>query len=545
LPADAEPTGAATSRLPAALAAARRRPRLSAFGLGAIVALALPPFNLWPCLLGFAGLLDLLRRAEGRRQAFVLGWCFGFGHCLVGLYWIAIAFFADAERFGMLAVPAVLLLCAGLALYPALAALLVSLYRWRSGSAAALALALAWLLTEWLRGHLFGGFPWNLIGYAFAGSAGLSQLAAVTGIWGLSLFAVVVGALPAAMLEPGARARWQPAAAAGLALALVWLGGTLRLPDTPTEPVAGVRLRLVQGDIEQTLKWQPELRARWFQRYLELSARPADHIKAVIWPESASPYALDREPEARRLIARVVPRGGLLLTGSTRFDLESEPPRAWNSLFALDGTGRILAVYDKHDLVPFGEFLPFRAVLGRLGLEKLTQGSIDFQPGPGRVTLTLPGLPPFSPLICYEAIFPGGVVDSHARPDWLLNVTNDAWFGRSSGPYQHLAMARFRAIEEGLPLVRAANTGISAVVDPFGRIQARLDLDVTGVLDAALPAPLAEPPPFARLGLWPVVVAAGIAVILMLVLEMRGQPAAREVTKATKRATTSSERTGR
>jgi apolipoprotein N-acyltransferase len=308
--------------------------------------------------------------------------------------------------------------------------------------------------------------------------------------------------------------------------------------------VPGARLRLVQGDIAQTLKWQPEQRARWFRRYLELSARPADHIKAIIWPESATPYPLDREPEARRLIARVVPPGGLLLTGSARFDLESKPPRAWNSLFALDDTGRILAVYDKHELVPFGEFLPFRTVLGRLGLEKLTQGSIDFQPGPGRVTLTLPGLPPFSPLICYEAIFPGRVVDPHARPDWLLNVTNDAWFGRSSGPYQHLAMARFRAIEEGLPLVRAANTGISVVVDPYGRVQARLDLDVTGVLDAALPAPLPEPP-FARLGLWPVAVAACLAGMLMLMLEWRGQSAAREVTNAAKRATRSSERTGR
>jgi apolipoprotein N-acyltransferase len=545
LPPDGPPA-AAGRRLATALAAARCWPRLSALGLGAIVALALPPFGLWPCLLGFAGLLDLLLRADRPRRALVLGWCFGFGHFLVGLYWIAIAFFADAERFGVLAVPAVLLLCAGLAFYPALAALLVGLHRWRSRSAAALALALAWLLTEWLRGHLFfGGFPWNLIGYAFADSAGLSQLAAVTGIWGLSLLAVVVGALPVSLLASDARVRWQPAAATGLLLALGWLGGTLRLPDAPVAPVPGVRLRLVQGDIAQTLKWQPEQRARWFQRYLELSARPADHLKAVIWPESAAPYPLDREPEARRLIARVVPPGGLLLTGSARFDLGSEPPRAWNSLFALDDTGRILAVYDKHELVPFGEFLPFRSVLGRLGLAKLTQGSIDFQPGPGRVTLTLPGLPPFSPLICYEAIFPGRVVDPHARPDWLLNVTNDAWFGRSSGPYQHLAMARFRAIEEGLPLVRAANTGISVVVDPYGRVQARLDLDVTGVLDAALPTPLPEPPPFARLGLWPVAVAAGLVAILMLALEWRVQSAAREVTNATKRATTSSERAGR
>ena len=209
-----------------------RWPRVSAFGLGAVVALALPPLNLWPCLLGFAGLLHLLRHAGRPRRALLLGWCFGFGHFLAGLYWIAIAFFTDAERFGLLAIPAVLLLCAGLAFYPALAALLVAPHRWRSGSAAALALALAWLLTEWLRGHLFfGGFPWNLIGYAFAGSTGLSQLAAITGVWGLSLLAVLVGALPAALLEPGAPARWQPAAAAGAILALIWLGGALRLGD--------------------------------------------------------------------------------------------------------------------------------------------------------------------------------------------------------------------------------------------------------------------------------------------------------------------------
>jgi apolipoprotein N-acyltransferase len=537
-------TGAAAGRLGIVLAGARHSPRLSAFGLGVVAALALPPVNFWPALLGFAGLLDLLRRAPGPRGAFALGWAFGFGHCLAGLYWIAIAFFADAERFGALAVPAVLLLCAGLALYPALAALLATVYRWRSLTAAALALAVSWILAEFLRSHLFGGFPWNLIGYAFAGSAGLRQLAAVTGVWGLSLLAVAAGALPAGLLEPGTRRDWRPALGAGLLLALSWLGGALRLSDAPPEPLTDLRLRLVQGNIAQHHKWQPELRARWFQSYLELSSRPAESVRAVIWPESATPYPLDREPEARRLIARVVPRGGLLLTGGERFDLESEPPRAWNSLFAVDQTGRILAVYDKHDLVPFGEFLPFRPVLSRLGLEKLTQGTVDFQPGPGRETLKLPGLPPFSPLICYEAIFPGRVVDPGARPDWLLNVTNDAWFGDSSGPYQHFAMARFRAIEEGLPLVRAANTGISAVVDPFGRVRARLDLDVTGVLDAGLPPPLPVPPPFARFGLWPLVVLVGVTAVVIAIVEIRARRTAREVTNRAKPATRSSEQAG-
>jgi apolipoprotein N-acyltransferase len=523
------------------LAALHRFPRTSAFGLGALVALALPPLNLWPCLLGFAGLLHLLRRSERPLGAAVLGWCFGFGHFLLGLYWIAIAFFTDAERFGLLAVPAVLLLCAGLALYPALATLLTALRRWRSPSAGALVLAIAWTLAELLRGALFGGFPWNLIGYAFAGSDGISQLAAVTGVWGLSFFAVLVGALPAALLEPGVRARWRPAAAAGLILVLLWLGGTLRLAAATAPPATGATLRLVQGNIAQHHKWQPELRARWFQRHLDLSTQPPAGLPSggpapdgatpngatyVIWPESATPYPLEQDAEARGLIGRAVPPDGLLLTGGERFDLESEPPRAWNSLFVLDRSGAIVARYDKRDLVPFGEFLPFRDVLGRVGLQNLTRGSFDFEPGPGRQTIALPGLPPFSPLICYEAIFPGGVVERSARPAWLLNVTNDAWFGRSSGPYQHLAMARFRAIEEGLPLVRSANTGISALVDPWGRVAASLGLGATGTLDVALPQPLPAPPPFARFGLWPFVGMVGLAGIVVLGAEGRARPEA-------------------
>jgi apolipoprotein N-acyltransferase len=441
-------------------------------------------------------------------------------------------------------VPAVLLLCAGLALYPALATGLAALWRWRSTTAAALALALAWTASEVLRGTLFGGFPWNLIGYAFAGSAAMIQLAAVTGVWGLSLLAVLVGALPAALLEPGPRTRWRPLAAAGLLLVLPWGAGAQRLADDAAPAAPGPVLRLVQGNISQHHKWQPERRAESFRRHLELSAEAADGVQAVIWPESATPYALEQEPQARRLIGLVVPPGGLLLTGGERFDFASEPPRAWNSLFALDQSGTIVARYDKHDLVPFGEFLPLRGLLGRIGLNKLTGGSIDFESGPGRRTITLPGLPPFSPLICYEAIFPGAAVDRSARPAWLLNVTNDGWFGRSSGPYQHLAMARLRAVEEGLPLVRSANTGISALVDPFGRIVAHLDLGATGVLDGALPAPLAAPPPFARFGLW-IVVAVALAVgLVILFVETRAIRTVGELNKPPKSATTSSRHAG-
>jgi apolipoprotein N-acyltransferase len=514
----------------------RDHPRLTALGLGALAALTLPPFHLYPLLLAFAGLLDLLRHAERRGAAFVLGWCFGFAHFLVGLYWIGIAFFTDAERFGALAAPAVLLLCAYLACYPALAAWLTVLHRWRSPVASALVLALAWTAGEVTRGILFGGFPWNLIGYAFAQSTAISQLAALTGIHGLSLLAVALGALPMVWLEPGERARWQPLAAGGLILVAIWAGGALRLVDAFAQPVDAVRLRLVQANIAQQEKWLPDARAEAFERQLALSVADARPVSDVIWPESAALYLLDQDAAARQLIARVVPPGGLLLTGGERVDLSSAPPLAWNTLFVIDRSGAIVARYDKRDLVPFGEFLPLRDILSRVGLEKLTHGSIDFQSGPGRQTIALPGLPPVSPLICYEAIFPGSVVDPDVRPDWLLNITNDAWFGRSSGPYQHLAMARLRAIEEGLPLVRSANSGISAMVDPWGRIQAKLGLGETGVLDASLPQPLPQPTPFARSGVAIILVPACALALCALMLEARRRRALPEVNKTRKAA---------
>jgi apolipoprotein N-acyltransferase len=506
--------------------------------LGALAALALPPFHLYPLLLAFAGLLDLLRHTERRLQALVIGWCFGFAHFLVGLYWIGIAFFTDAERFGALAAPAVLLLCGYLACFPALAAWLTTLHRWRSAIASALVLALAWTAMEAARGVLFGGFPWNLIGYAFVQSIAISQLAALTGIHGLSLLAVTLGALPAAWLDRSERPGWQPLAAGAAILVGIWAGGAIRLADANLEPSAGVRLRLVQGNIAQQLKWEPEARARAFERHLALSTERTDAVTHIIWPESAAPYPLEQDAVARQMVADVVPPGGLLLTGGERFDLSRERPRAWNSLFVIDAVGGVRARYDKRDLVPFGEFLPLRDLLSRFGLEKLTHGSIDFQAGPSRQTIVLPGLPPVSPLICYEAIFSGGVVDPTARPEWLLNITNDAWFGRSSGPYQHFAMARMRAIEEGLPLVRSANTGISAVVDPWGRVQAELGLGVTGALDATLPRPLPEPTPFARAGsLLVVVPAAGLALGAVL-LEARRRCGMPEVNKPQKAART-------
>ena len=216
------------------------------------------------------------------------------------------------------------------------------------------------------------------------------------------------------------------------------------------------------------------------------------------------PYLLARAPDLRRALARIVPPGGLVIAGALRATPASAQPfRVWNSLQAIDDAGRIVASYDKSRLVPFGEYVPLRSILG---MAKLTVGDTDFSAGPGPRTLRLAGLPPVSPLICYEAIFPGKVADPGDRPGWLLNVTNDAWFGASSGPYQHFASARIRAIEEGVPLVRAANSGVSGVVDAYGRITARLGLGVEGVLDSALPRALPEPTPFAAWGHLPVAI---------------------------------------
>ncbi|MEZ5931446.1 MAG: apolipoprotein N-acyltransferase [Alphaproteobacteria bacterium] len=515
--ADALPEAAA--RMPSWLAWTMRRSFVASWLAGAASALALPPLHLLPGLLGFALWLLLLNRVRHRREAFLTGWWFGLGYFVVGLYWIAIAFFTDAEKFGALALPAVLLLCAVMAVFPAIAALAFHLLRPRHPLAQALALAVAWILGEWLRAQFLWGFPWNLIGYVWIAVLPIGQMAAYVGVYGLGLVAVLAGSLWITALALDGRARWSGPGFAVAMLAVLFAAGSLRLSGGLSGEQAGVRLRLVQANIDQFHKWDPALRADSFRRHLDLSARPpaagAAAPSVIVWPETASAYVLDEDAVAREVIAEVTPKGGHVITGFNRFDLDGEPKRAWNSLAALDDRGEIEAVYDKHRLVPFGEFLPWRSVLSRIGLKKITEGSIDFQPGEGPLTLAVDDLPAFSPLICYEAIFTAEVTPDDSRPDWLLNITNDAWFGHSSGPYQHLAMARMRAIEEGLPLVRSANTGISAVVDPFGRLLASLDLGEAGVLDSALPKPLAEPPLYARHPL--LAILSTVAILLMTI----------------------------
>jgi len=500
------------------------RRHLMAALLGALAVAALAPLHALPVLLvSFSALLWMIAASRHARAAFAAGWWFGFGYFVAGLYWTAIAMLTEPERFAWMVPFSVFGLPAILALFPGLAALATWMVGCRSWGRI-LALALAWTVAEWLRGQILSGFPWNLIGYVWSAWPEMIQLAALTGVYGLSFLTVVLATVPACLAEraPRPRRRFALVAAALAVLGMLWGGGTLRLAGGALETEPGIRLRIVQPNIRQSHKWREDLRAAQFATYLRLSSSAGlERITHLIWPETALPFYLAREPALARLMGGLLKPSGLLLTGAPRTEAGGErPPRIWNSVHAIDAGGRLVATYDKFHLVPFGEYLPLRRLLRWFGAEKIAPGAIDFSAGRGPQTLTLPGLPPVGPLVCYEAIFPGRVVARSDRPAWLLNVTNDGWFGISSGPYQHFAMAQMRAVEEGLPLVRAANTGISAVVDPLGRIVARLGLGRAGVLDSVLPRALPAPPPYGRYGDL-VLVAASLVVILIIIFSHR------------------------
>ncbi|HEX9770619.1 MAG TPA: apolipoprotein N-acyltransferase [Kiloniellales bacterium] len=476
---------------------------------GALAAGALPPLHVLPLLwVAFPGLLWLLDGAGRWPRAFLTGWAFGLGYFAAGLYWVGYSFLVDAERFGAIMPFAVGALAAGMALFPALALVGVWLGRDR-GLARVFLLAAAWLVSEWLRTWAFTGFPWNLIGSVWAFSDAALQFAAVAGVWGLSVATILAAAAPSCLVGDATRRRRWPAVL-GLALLVpgaLWGFGAQRLaaaPELAANVVPGILLRVVQPNIAQSLKWQSDLRAQHVAEQMALSDGPGSKgVTHVIWSETAIPFLLPDTTQILGAVTRIVPPGGLLLAGAPRRAEVGGETRLWNSLFAIDGQGQVAAVYDKRHLVPFGEYVPLRSLLK---FAKLTEGGSDFSPGEGGRTLRLPDLPEVSVLICYEAIFPGHVVDAGSGAKWLLNITNDGWFGTSSGPYQHFAAARLRAVEEGLPLVRAANTGISAVVDGYGRIVAQLALNRTGAIDAPLPTALENRTLFSRFGDWSVLI---------------------------------------
>lgn len=498
-----------------------------AFAAGALGALAMPPYGLFPALVVSLTIAVWLvdgasaGRAGWRtlRIAALLGWAWGFGYMTAGLWWLGSAFLVEADQFawamplGVLGLPAVLGLfyAAGFA---------VARLLWSRGAGRIFAFGFGLSACEWLRGHLFTGFPWNTLGMAFGSNLWLMQGAASIGLYGLTLLAVLIAAAPATLVTGASRsARFAPAGAAMFVLLALAAFGAARLPAGPDPTVPGVRLRLIQPSIPQDAKFRPENRDGIVDKYLELSDRAVspEHtgigdVTHLIWPESAFPFLLQRDPETLRRIGAAIPEGKHLLTGAARAQepFTRENPVFFNAILTIGHGASLGDVYDKVHLVPFGEYLPgpLDASLRAIGLRQFIQVPGGFTAGTrqSQRILTVPGLPPIAGTICYEAIFPGAVVPDDPAgsvptvPGLILNLTNDAWFGDTPGPRQHFAQARLRAVEEGLPLVRDANSGITAVVDAHGRIVDSLPLGVEGVLDSALPARIPGRTLYARFG---------------------------------------------
>ncbi len=528
----------------------------AAAGLGVLSVLAMAPFFFWPVLFatlpGLVWLIDvwlidarisavtasdapLVASLEPPAQDFptqpsrlavfcqtpamraaATAWWFGFGYHLAGLFWIGEAFLVEAEKFAVLMPFAVTLMPAGLALFWA-AAVAVASVAWRPGFERVLVLAIALSLAEWLRGHVLTGFPWNVLGYALTYPLPLMQAASVLGIYGLTVMTVLVFSAPAVMLaEPVPERqptslilRLRPLACSVVTLGTLALLGAWRLaaPDPTLSEITTVRI--VQPSVPQREKWLPENQERIFRQHLDMSVRNARAeadgargVKLVIWPEAAMPFLPLRSPAALAAIGEIIPISAYLASGALRLvEAEQGKPReVYNSLMVFGEGGALAANYDKIHLVPFGEYLPLQTTLEAIGLEQLSRLRGGFSSGVSpRPLLSLPGLPSLGPLICYEAIFPAQLVEGTSRPSALINVTNDGWFGNSTGPRQHFHQTRVRAVEEGLPILRSANNGISGIIDAKGRVIARADMNEVATIDGIIP-PALPPTLYARFG---------------------------------------------
>lgn len=502
-----------------------------ALSAGALSALALPPFDLWPVL--FATFPILVWLVDGMPVARSLairvdigpGWWFGFGYFLAGLYWFGYAyrFVVDTALLGWLLPVAVMIVPAVLAVFTGLGVALARLV-WPRSPLRIFSLAAALTIAEWLRGHVLSGFPWNTFGYALSEPLVLAQGAAWLGIWGLTFLSIVIFAAPAVLADHAVTPwhRWLSCTGSLVLLAALAAGGALRLSQHPIEAVSGVRLRLVQPNIANSEK---ALNSAALQNrlaaYRALSGTVTQTqpqgligITHLIWPEDALPFYV-LPPQ----VLNFMPAGTVLITGSLRLS-DGAPLRTYNSAFVVDRNGAIISYYDKVHLVPFGEYFPLRSLLQQFGVARFIKESQDLSAGRARGALKAPGAPDFLPLICYEAIFPNDAVSTGKRPGWIVNLTNDGWFGTRAGPEQHFAQARLRAIEQGLPLVRAANNGISAIVDPLGRIVATLPFDTRGVIDGILPRAL-PPTVYATYGDYGVACLIGLALFALCLHYLR------------------------
>jgi apolipoprotein N-acyltransferase len=431
--------------------------------------------------------------ADKRRRAALLGWHFGLGYFGLTLSWIVEPFLIDVARHGWMAAFALFFMAGGLAAFWSMAFALA--HRRRS-----LTLVIWWTLAEFARSVLFTGFPWALLAYGWVETP-LIQITSVVGVHGLGLLTMIV----AVMIS---RLNIRGIVGGMVIVSVLWTFGSNRLSQGTFLRTDGYTVRIIQPNAPQDQKWLPEFQLMFFERQVAFTAAEPT-VDMVIWPEAAVPFFPQERLDLLERIARSA-NGANVLMGARRRDLADD----WfNGLVVIDPTGAIISSYDKHHLVPFGEYVPMQSVLSRTGLTELT--GRGFATGRGARVIDAGGVPPFLPLICYEAIFPQHASVDGQRPDWIIQITNDAWFGDLSGPYQHLAQSRVRAIEQGLPLARSANTGISAMIDPFGRITASMGLGEMGGIDVALPAPL-KPTVFSRFGDLP----AGVLLMLLIIYQL-------------------------
>ncbi|MEP0944011.1 MAG: apolipoprotein N-acyltransferase [Rhizobiaceae bacterium] len=492
-------------------------PRLAlAFVSGALSALSLAPYHAFPLLLITVPVLIWLLDGAlpessssgfwgGLRRllpGFKVGWWFGFGYFLAGFWWVGKAFLVDAEDFAFLLPFAVLALPAGLALFWGIGGMLAQLV-WSERAIRVVGFAASFTLAEWLRGSLLTGLPWNMPGYAAMPTPLLMQSASLIGLYGMTFLTLLVAASPAVI---GARsvskngARNIIAVAAVICVAHVGFG-VWTLAGAKKTYVEDIKLRIVQPALNQSEKWDVSKEAQIMARYFELSnANKGPEVASVsafthvIWPESAFPFILSKRADQLANIAQLLPPTTSLITGAMRLEPAAnsdELPKVFNSLYVINGDGETVAARDKVRLLPFGEFLPFQDFLEGLGFQQLTRLRGGFAAGHKRAVVDIPGTPTFLPLICYEIIYSGRIHAAQGasgpQPKWIVNLTNDAWFGMTAGPYQHAHQAQVRAVEEGLPVVRAANNGISFVTDAYGRIEESLSLGQRGVVDSHLP----------------------------------------------------------
>jgi len=511
--------------------------RGAAVAAGALATLGHAPFQFTlafgAAMVVLVWLLDVSATKERRlRSAFSIGWFFGLGHFVTGLYWVAAAFNVDSDAWGpMWGVPAALALSAGLALFFGLGAVIATLL-WTNDVRRIAAFTIGFFVSEWLRGNILTGLPWLLPAYVWAPGEPISQLASLIGAYGLTLVTLLVAAAPAALADGGQSAgrRFAPVLVAALAVGMAWGWGAQRIATAVVDPPGALPvIRVADSGLGQADKWQnrPDQEWRVLQRYLEVSGEPSDDNAdtIVIWPEGAIPvvnFFMLENPDFMAALGRDL-GDRVLITGLTRREMQADGLAYFNSAAVIDGVNgeaRISQIYNKNHLVPFGEYIPFWSLISNLNIAPLQRIGAGFEAGPPPTRLIVPGAPPAVVLICYEAIFPGMIPHGDGRPGWIVMVTNDAWFGGGSGPYQHYAMARYRAIEEGLPVARAASGGISAIVDAYGR-EVRSTNGRVLFAEAQLPPALPETP-WVRWG------SILLVALLVLILGLRFLPSGRK-----------------